>query len=249
MTRRWPGRELARGSILIYVNRARSTVKKCTPSIDQLAVGRVLGQFWERYGGQPREVSPIWDRWLRAYHWRVNVEIAVERVIVWSDLACIGKPKVYGTPLPAQLPSAQRIPARGAAPRIDHLRAVERIARLPNILLGWVGIDGFPMIVAVTVAGTEPQGILLRSADALVPAGGRRAGLLGHWFSRHVVGQRQRKHTGWLEADPAAGRVLYAPHTRSGYTLPDSRFAYNLSAGFVTQRGLRQARREGFLDG
>ena len=209
----------------------------------------VMGENWERRGGQPRDVGPIWERWLRAYHWRVNVEIAVARVIAYPDLDCISAPEVYGTPLLAQMPSAQRSPARGVGPRIDHFRAAERIARLPNLLLGWVGADGFPMIVAVGVAGTEQQGVLLRAPGDLLPAGGRRAGLLGHRFSRYVVGQQQRKHTGWLEVDSATGRVLYAPHSQSGYRLPASRFAYNLSAGFVTRRGLREARREGFLEG
>src|SRR5688572_5136875 len=47
-----------------------------------------MGDRWERFGGQPRDVGPLWDRWMRAYHWRVNIEIAVTRIVVWPDLRC-----------------------------------------------------------------------------------------------------------------------------------------------------------------
>ena len=114
------------------------------------------------------------------------------------------------------------------------------------MLLGWVGADELPVVVPVDVAGAEERGIVLEAAAGLLPAGGRRAGLLAHWFSRHVVGQRQRKHTGWLEAN-GDGRAVYAPHTETGYRLPPWRFAYNAGAGFVTRRGLREARRAGFV--
>jgi hypothetical protein len=201
---------------------------------------------WERFAG-PRDVGPLWERWLRVYHWRVAIEIAVERVIVWPDLGCRGQAEIYGAPLPPEPPVPQRLPAKGTAPRIDTKRAARRAARLPNLLLGWVGADGFPVVVPVMVAGTEERGIRLGAPQGLVPPGGRRAGILAHAFARHTYGQHQRKHTGWLESNPTECRVLYAPHTESGYYLPWSRFAYRLAAGFVTRRGLRHARRAGFL--
>jgi hypothetical protein len=202
---------------------------------------------WERFSGR-RDVSPIAEHWLHAYHWRVGVEIAVERVIVWPDTACRGAPEVHGAPTRAELPKPQSPPAKGTAPRIDHLRAARRARRLPNVLLGWVGGDEFPVIVPVRVAGTEERGIVLESpGGAAVPSGGRRAGLLAHSFARYTFGQHQRKHTGWLVAEPGAGRVVYAPHTETGYWLPESKLLYRIGSGFVTRRGLRAARRAGFL--
>ena len=133
-------------------------------------------------------------------------------------------------------------------PRIDHLRAARRARRLPNVLLGWLGADGFPVVVPVTVTGTESDGIVLQlPPGALAPSGGRRAALLAHSFARYTCGQHQRKHTGWLELDGDAQSALYAPHTESGYHLPKSRLLYRIGSGFVTNRGLRQARRAKFI--
>lgn len=199
-------------------------------------------ESWERFSG-PREVGP-WEPLLRAYHWRIAVELDVERILTWSDPCCHGHPVVHGRALPTD-PEPQTAPKNGTRPRIDHRRAARRAARLPNVLLGWVGDDGFPVVAPVDVVGSEEQGMVLAPPPRTVPAGGRRAGLLAHSFERFTFGQHQRKHTGWLEAD--AERVLYAPHTDSGYRLPPSRFVYRAGAALATNRGLRQARRAGFV--
>jgi hypothetical protein len=201
---------------------------------------------WERFAG-PRNVGPLWERWLRVYHWRVGIEIDVERLIVWPDLACRGPAQVYGAPLPDKSPPSQGTPNGGTAPRINHRRAARRAARLPNKLLGWVGADGLPMVIPVSIGGTDDSGILLDAPDGWVPGGGRRAGFVSHTFARYTYGQNQRKHTGWLEADPTAQRVVYSPLTQHGYHLPWSRTVYRLGAGFVTRRGYREGRRAGFL--
>jgi hypothetical protein len=118
---------------------------------------------------------------------------------------------------------------------------------LPNVLLGWVGADGFPLVVPVAVAGPqEDEGIVLEAPPGLVPRDGRRAGLLAHSFARYTAGQNQRKHTGWLEAEAGKRRVLYAPHTEAGYHMPSSMLVYRLAAGYGTRRGLRGAREAGF---
>ena len=201
-------------------------------------------EAWERFSGS-RDVGPLWERWLRAYHWRVGISLVVERVSVWPDLACRGEVEVHGTPRPAAPPAPQRPPAKGTAPRIRHHRAARRAARRPHVLLGWVGTDGFPVVVPVDVAGAEAHGIQLTAPPGLVPPGGRRAGLLAHSFARYTAGQHQHRHTGWLQAD--GDRILYAPHTESGYHLPESMTLYRLGAGLVTRRGLRAARRAGFV--
>jgi hypothetical protein len=213
-----------------------------------------IGDSWERFGGKPRDVGPLWERWLRAYHWRVNIEIAVQRVVVWPHLDCRGEPKVHGARLPPEPPAPQRPPARGSGPRVNHLRAARRARGLANVLLGFVDANGYPVIAPVKVVGSEDRGILLTAATELVPPGGRRAALLAHEFSRHVVGQHQRKHTGWLEARPAPGEgigreIIYAPHTQHGYRLPPSRLLFNLAAGFISRRGIRAAVLSGFLQG
>jgi hypothetical protein len=199
---------------------------------------------WERFCG-PRDVG-LWEPLLRTYHWRIAVELSVERIVIWPDLACRGEPDVHGGPLPEE-PRPQPPPRNGTGPRIDHRRAARRASRLPNVLLGWVGGDGFPIVVPVLVEGSEERGIVLAPPPGIVPSGGRRAGLLAHSFARFTFGQNQRKHTGWLEA--AGDRIVYAPHTESGYHLPRSRFLYRAGAAFVTNRGLREARRVGFVGG
>jgi Pyridoxamine 5'-phosphate oxidase len=204
-----------------------------------------LGAAWDRFGGSVG--GPLWDRWLRVWSTRVPIELAVERVVVWPDLACSRPPVVHGSPLPAEPPEPQSAPARGTGPRIDHRRAARRVRRLPNLLLGWTGADGFPLALPVEATGTESGGIVLECPAGMIPPGGRRAGLTAHWFARYTFGQRQRVHTGWLEAAPSGLRALYAPHTQTGYRLPTSKLLFRLVAGFEARRRLRGARRAGVV--
>jgi hypothetical protein len=205
-----------------------------------------MGDNWERFGGLPEDVGPLWNWWLREYHERVNVVIAVERMVVWPDLACRGTPRVYGAPLPEQPPAPQRPPGRGTGPRVDHARAAKHAANQPDVLLGWVGGDGFPVVIPVEVGGSVNDGIVLQAPQDLVPPGGRRAGLTAHWFNRYVHGQDQRRYTGWLESDD--DRLIYAPHTKAGYRFPSSTTMFKFAAGFGTRRQIRGARRAGFSD-
>ncbi|MQY09853.1 pyridoxamine 5'-phosphate oxidase family protein [Actinomadura macrotermitis] len=200
-----------------------------------------LGENWERFDG-PRATGPVWDRWLRVYYTRVLIEVAVERVIVWPDLACRGVPQVHGADLPAGPPPPQAPPGKGTGPRVDHVKAARKAAGLPDVLLGWAGADGFPMAVPVRIAGHDEGGVLLDPPAGLVPAGGRRAGLTAHSFTRHVIGQDQHVHTGWLEAGP---QVRYAPHTRLSYRMPPSRLVYRAGVGLAMRIALRRAERAG----
>lgn len=202
-----------------------------------------LGENWERFDG-PRGRGPLWGRLLRVYYLRVEIQITVERIVVWPDLACHGSPEVHGVALPAEPPRAQRPPTHGTGPRIDHGRAASAAARLPDVLLGWVDADGYPLPVPVEVAGTDEQGITL-DAPVDVPPGGRRAGLTAHAFTRHVLGQHQRVHTGWMVAERGGHRVHYAPHTQAGHRLPPSKLGYRLAVGLATRRRYRAARRSG----
>lgn len=199
---------------------------------------------WERL--EPwRDLGKLWKRWMRVYARRVEIRIAVERIVVWPDLACRGRPQVLGTPLPDKPPPSQDPPARGTAPRINPKRAANRARRLPDVLLGWVGTDGLPFVVPVKIGAADQRGIALDAPEGTLPPGGRRAGLTAHWFSRGVVGQRQRVHTGWLEVGPDAPTAIYAPHTKAAYRMPPSRLIYRTAAGLVTRLRYRQARRAG----
>jgi hypothetical protein len=200
---------------------------------------------WERFAGPlPRN---RFSRWLRReYHWRVGVRLELERVVVWPDLDCNGPASVYGTPLPDESPTSQRPPAKGTAPRVRHARAARRAARLPHVLLGWVGADGYPMVVPVKVDRADERGILIVAPRGLLPDGARRAGFVAHDFARYTAGQDLLKHTGWLEAT-GDGVAVYAPHTQTGYRMPRSETFFHISSGAVTKWRARRARREGFI--
>jgi hypothetical protein len=204
---------------------------------------RSIQPTWERFGG-PVDIGRIWDWWLKAYNMRVEIRMAVERVIVWPGLDCEGAPEIHGTPVRGEAPE-QKPPKNGTAPRIRHERAARRAAKLPNVLLGWAGADGFPLVVPVRVSDTRDEGMVLDAPAGLVPRGGRRAGFLAHEFARYTAGQHQRRHSGWLDARAGERHVLYAPHTEHGYYMPWSMFAYRLSAGAGTRLWLRGARKAG----
>jgi hypothetical protein len=198
---------------------------------------------WDLFAG-PRDVGPLWELWLRRYHWRIGINIAVERTAVWPDLRCDRPHATYGNALPRTHPAPQRPPAKGTGPRVDHERAARFVADQPNRLLSWVDSEGFPMIVPTEVSDTDEHGIVLTNPTGWAPPGGRRAGLLAHSFAKYAYGQTLRKYTGWMEND--GSRLVYAPHTAAGYHIPASRSAYRLAAGYGTWRGYLRARRAGF---
>jgi Pyridoxamine 5'-phosphate oxidase len=193
---------------------------------------------WERI--EPwRSLGSLTKRWLRVYGRRVEVEILVERVVVYPDLTCAGPPEVYGLELAEAPITSQQPPAKGTGPRVAHRRAAWEARRLPDVLLGWVCADGRPMIIPVEIGLVVREGIELLAPSGLLPPGARRAGLTAHWFSHGVTGQRQIVHTGWLDGN------IYAPHTRASYLMPPSRFVYRLVVGGATRRRHRSAMRAG----
>lgn len=193
-----------------------------------------LGPAWDERDG-PRATGDFWTWWLQIYATRVEIRITVERITTWPDLACRGDPVVRGAAPPAAAPAGQRPPKKGTSPRIDHRAAARKAAGLPDVLLGWMDSDHRPVVVPVGITGTTPAGISLHVPSGL-PEGNRRAGLLAHSFTRHVTGQTQRVHTGWLRV--ASGEAHYSPHTRTGHHLPNSRTLHRLAVGWATRRGL-----------
>jgi len=177
----------------------------------------------------------FWDRYLHEYYVsRVPVQVAVERIVVWPDLRCAGEPRVLGAPLPAGEPEPQAPPKNGTGPRIDVPRAARRLRGTPHTLLGYAGADGHPVVVPVGVGEPSAAGLPVTAACPL-PAGGRRAGLLGHAYHPQLVGLETHQHTGWL----ADG--LYAPHTETGYKAPANKTLLLLVNGFMAKRGVRKS--------
>jgi hypothetical protein len=205
-----------------------------------------IGEVWQRAHG-PLASGPLWNWWLRVHHLRVRIEVEVRRVVVWQSLECVGAPQVYGEQMHVTPPAAQRPPAKGPEPRMDPRRSAARVARLPHLLLGWIGADGYPYIVPVRVDDAEPDGIVLRTPEGLVPRASLRAGLTGHAFTKHVAGQRQRMHTGWMESEPAERRVVYAPHTVLGYRVPPTPVLSRVVVGYMARRGLVEGLHGGVL--
>jgi hypothetical protein len=186
-----------------------------------------------RFLGPPR-TGFFWDRWLKAYYEdRVLVTVEVERVVSWPDLACDGEPTVTGKPPPMEHPPPQPAPRNGTGPRVDVAAASRRLRSLPHVLVAYVGSDGFPVIVPITVEAAGQSGIQIAGP---LPGGGRRAGLLAHRYEPKLIGLQTRQHTGWLEDR------TYAPHTENGFRAPSNKTLLLLANGFMARRGLKQAR-------
>jgi nitroimidazol reductase NimA-like FMN-containing flavoprotein (pyridoxamine 5'-phosphate oxidase superfamily) len=203
---------------------------------------------WERL--EPwRDRNRFWRWWQRIYGIRVEIQVSVSRLVVWPDLECGGAPSFIGKAWPPEPPPPQPAPKKGTGPRTDASRAARKAAELDHVLLGWVGTDGYPVTVPVKVEGANEDGIVLKGPREMIPPGGRRAGLTAHWFSRGVVGQDQRKHTGWMRAEGEHEPVVYAPHTESNYRFPASPLLYRIVTGAGTRWWHRRAKRAGIAPG
>lgn len=186
-----------------------------------------------RFMGEPK-TGLFWDRWLSAYYGdRVVVTVQVERVLSWPDLGCAGERTVLGAAMPSEEPAPQAPPKNGTGPRIDVERAARRARKLPHALLGYVGSDGFPLIVPVGIGPVSAEGIALSGPPL---PGGRRAGLLAHRYEPQLIGLESRQYTGWLHD------TVYAPHTENGFRAPANKTVLLLANGFMAKRGLKQAR-------
>jgi hypothetical protein len=199
----------------------------------------------ERMLGAGRS-GPFWDRWLREYYMvRIPVWVHVERLTVWPDLRCTGEPATSGLPVPAEPPESQSPPAKGTGPRVDMARAAKRLARTPHLLLGHTAADGHPAIGPVELHDSDATGLELTAAPGVIPAGSRRAGLLGHSYRPKLIGLTARQHTGWLDAGD--DRALYAPHSETGFVAPPNKTLLLFFNGLQAKQGVRRARREGKL--
>jgi hypothetical protein len=196
-----------------------------------------------RHVGPPQR-GRLWDRILREYYTeRVVVDIAVERVARWPDLAATGPVMTAGAPWPLP-PPPQDEPRHGTGPRVDMASEGRRVHGLAHRVLAYRGTDGAPVVVPVRLEGHDHRGFRLELPDALLPSGGRRAGLLTHTFRPQMIGLRTRTFTGWLERD-GDGTARYAPHTAAGFVAPPNKTALLLTNGVMAKLGMHRARRDG----
>jgi Pyridoxamine 5'-phosphate oxidase len=199
----------------------------------------VVSPAAERFMGPPKEGRLFWDRWLREYYRvRIPVQVQVDRIVRWLDLACQGEPEVLGKPLPDGPPEPQRAPKKGAGPRVDAARAARRLGELPHRLAAWRDADGYPMVLPFALGEAGEPGIAITAPAGTAPPGERRAGLLSHDYRAALVGLRSRQYTGWLD-----GHGLYAPHTETGFRAPANKTLLLLANGLLAKRGLRKAQK------
>jgi hypothetical protein len=216
---------------------------------DRDYLDREIGPRAERYLG-PRKGGRFWDRWLQEYYAdRVPVDVDVRRMIVWPELDCSGEAEIHGEPPPAAHAEPQSPPKNGTGPRLDAAKAGAKARKLPYVLLGFTGADGYPVVHPVAIADAGPDGIVLEAAaGSLMPPGGRRAGVLAHDYESHLIGLQARQFTGWLTAEEGSGRALYAPHTEQAFRAPANKTVLLLANGFLAKRGLKRARRSGAIE-
>jgi hypothetical protein len=218
---------------------------------EQAYLRKEVGERSERYLG-PARSGLFWDRWLRVYYRdRVIVTADVDRIVRWPRPDGGGEPEVFGTPL-SRGGIPQLAPKKGTRPRIDSRRAQRRLDAVPHRLLGFVQADGLPMVVPVSISAADGRGLTVRTPCPPLPAGGVRAGILGHKFYEHVAGLTSRQYTGWLTADsPDASAGIYAPHTERGLVIPHSKtvaLLLNGLAATITYRAAQRAGRDRLLD-
>ena len=206
------------------------------PSDEERAVIRANATL---YLGAPKR-GPFWDYWMREYYVsRVPVEVTVSRICSWPTLDAAGEPDVViGEPLRSDQAAPQRPPRNGTGPRVDVARAARRLRATAHTLLGYAGSDGAPVVVPIALVTEDQTGLVLSAASPL-PTGGRRAGILGHSYEPQLIGLNTRQHTGWLEVDDQ--RVVYAPHTETGYRTPPNKTLQLFLNGALAKRGVRQA--------
>ncbi|MGW5432947.1 hypothetical protein ACWET9_38035 [Streptomyces sp. NPDC004059] len=191
--------------------------------------------------------GPLWDWLLREYHQeRVFVDVPLERVTVWEDLAAREGHDVTGAAWPP-MPDAQKPPRNGTGPRVDVAALARQIDKLPHRLLAYQGKDAFPVIVPVRITRHDETGLHLDVPDGLLPPGGRRAGFLAHTFEPQCVGLGMRTVTGWLNVTDD-GTAVYAPHTSKGLSAPPYRTLLTVSNGLLAKYGVWRARRDGTAD-
>lgn len=190
-----------------------------------------------------RKTGPFWDRLGREYYdERVPITVSVRRIAIWPDAEASGPPEVIGKAIDGGVVKPQDPPKNGTESRVSPGKYSKRLVRAKHTLIGFAGADGYPELYPTAV---EVDGDSLNLGRTGLPEGGRRAGLLAHWFEPQLVGQGAAIMTGWLEVD--SNGAIYSPHTVAGYAIPSSETMFALGGAMAAKFGYRKAVREGHV--
>lgn len=196
----------------------------------------------ERYLG-PMPSGRLWRWWLNAYMaQRVLVTITADRITLSGGQP--GQMLVTGRPA-APPPPPQAKPAAGQAQQSQRgqRRTLERIAAMPHRLLSYQDGDGYPVIMAAGEVTADADGAILHAG--LLPAGGRRAALLGHRYRPQLIGLETRLAIGWLDVPGGASAARLTPRSCTGFSAPASKTLLLASNGYLSRRGVKRRRSEG----
>lgn len=198
---------------------------------DDPARRRAVIEAAERFEG-PTPTGRFWDWWLKGYvDDRVEVAVAVTRMLWWPTAAAEGQPSVLGPAVPLP-PDAQAEPAKGTAPRVPVRKVARAVTALPHRLLAYRQADGFPTALPFEPVAHDAAALTLRVPESF-PSGARRVGLLVHSYRPRLVGLAQRVCTGWCEVDGGVAR--YAPHTSTGFSAPPNKTLLLLMSGLMVR--------------
>ena len=162
---------------------------------------------------------------------------AVERMIVWPDLACRGRFAGVRCGAPH---GVTRAPAPAIHVEHEDRRATGREESGPSSsCAAWLGRAGPTARLSSSRSRKDRSG---RARDRRRGAARRhsslaerRARLTAHWFSRHVFGPGPAQHTGWLAPIRQRG-VCSTYRTQSGATAAGVAAPLRLGAGCAGRR-------------
>lgn len=201
-----------------------------TATTDAAMMDRIMQRAGDYLGPPVR--GWFWDRWMRVYY--------RDRIGVWVDISRItfrdaggNVTGVIGAAPSTEDPPSQDPPAKGTGPRVG----CAKTGTLPHRMVGYLDADGMPQVVPVDVTPDGESVTLLPKWP--LPAGGRRAGLLGHSFFAKVAGLTMQQHMGWLTVGDT---VTYAAHTARRFSLPDNKKLTLFVNGLVARRSSRRGR-------
>jgi hypothetical protein len=189
------------------------------------------GRFWSWIGREYAEA-------------RVPIVVSIHRMSVYDDPTASEPSLVIGAPPAAEPAPPQTAPRNGTEPRVAAKRYAKRLAKTRHRLIGFTDAEGFPTARATSF---EHDGDTLTVDAPSLPPGGRRAGVLAHWFEAQLIGQGSVVLTGWLEVDETSGLARYSPHTTSGYALPASKLLFSFGGGLNAKFGYRKAIKAGHV--
>lgn len=210
------------------------------PDAPSAADNAELAARWPRFLSAPPSAGSRLRKWGAGYYdHRVPVTIAVRRLTYWPSTDAVGTPTVCGAR--SGEPPAQTPPQVGTTATVAARKYANALARCPGHVLGWIGADGYPELTAVA-GSVDDDGVHLGRDD--LPAGGRRAALLGFWGNPQLHGQGMVQCRGWLTPDN--GGLLATQHQKH-FSLALGSFGQNKLVPVLANALYRKAVRRGLV--